>query len=73
MSTGSASATSTNGIRLVEARFASVLLYRRIEADPAAEPYESTRDIIDLPEISARLALADIYDAIAFEPARAIP
>ncbi|MCJ2096156.1 Uma2 family endonuclease [Methylobacterium sp. J-072] len=58
------------GILLVETRFPSVLLYRRVEDAWLAETYEALTDIIDLPEIGARLALSDIYEAVAFEPGR---
>ncbi|GJD54518.1 Uma2 family endonuclease [Methylobacterium dankookense] len=58
-------------ILLVETRFPSALLYRRVGETWEPETYEAMSDIIDLPEIGARLALADIYDDVAFEPGRA--
>jgi Uma2 family endonuclease len=60
-------------ILLVETRFPGVLLYRRADEAWAPETYEAMTDVIDLPEIGARLALADIYDDVAFEPGRAAP
>jgi Uma2 family endonuclease len=60
-------------ILLVETRFPSVLLYRRSGETWEAETYEAVADVIDLPEIGASLALADIYDAVAFEPGRPSP
>ncbi|GBU19750.1 MULTISPECIES: Uma2 family endonuclease [Methylobacterium] len=58
-------------IMLVETRFPSVLLYRRVGEIWEAETYEAMTDAVDLPEIGARLALADIYDDVAFEAGRA--
>ena len=58
------------GILLVETRFSSVLLYRRSGEAWEPETYEALTDVIDLPEIGVRLALADIYDAVIFEPGR---
>lgn len=61
------------GILLVETRFPSVLLYRRTGEAWEAETYEAMTDMVDLPEIGARLALADVYAAVAFEPGRGRP
>jgi Uma2 family endonuclease len=61
------------GILPVETRFSSVLLYRRTGEAWEAESYEAVTEIIDLPVIGARLALADIYEAIAFEPGCSAP
>ena len=61
------------GILLVETRFPSVLLYRRTGEAWEPETFEAMTDIIDLSEIGARLALADIYEAVAFEPGRNAP
>ena len=61
------------GILLVETRFPSILLYRRTGEAWEPETYEAMTDVIDLSEIGARLALADIYEAVAFEPGRNAP
>lgn len=58
-------------ILLVETRFPGAVLYRRREDGWEAETYEAMADIIDLPEIGARLALADVYDDVTFEAGRA--
>lgn len=58
------------GILLVETRFPSVLLYRRRGEAWEPETYEAMTDGIDLPEIGVRLALAEIYEAVAFESRR---
>lgn len=58
-------------ILLVETRFPSALLYRRVGDLWEPETYEALDDVIDLPEIGARVALADIYDGVEFEPGRA--
>ncbi|WP_245930712.1 Uma2 family endonuclease [Methylobacterium radiodurans] len=57
-------------ILLVEPRFPSAVLYRRRDDAWAAEIYETISDVIDLPENGARLALADIYEDVEFEPTR---
>lgn len=62
-----------SGILLVETRFPSVLLYRRRGEAWEPETYEAMTDSIDLPEIGARLALAEIYEAVLFEAGRSAP
>lgn len=59
-------------ILLVETRFPSAVLYRREGESWLEESFEALTDIIGLPAIGATLALADIYDDVAFEPGRTI-
>ncbi|CAO4136006.1 hypothetical protein [Methylorubrum extorquens] len=37
-----------------------------------SESFETLDAVIDLPAIGARLALADIYEDVAFEPGRSV-
>ncbi len=53
-------------ILLVETVLPQVLLYRRSDDDWAVEAFDGLEAIIDLPEIAARLTLADIYDGLTF-------
>ncbi len=50
-----------------------ILLYRRSGEAWEPETYEAMTDIVDLPEIGAHLALADIYEAVIFERGRGAP
>lgn len=58
-------------ILLIETRFPSAILYRRDGETWAQESFEALTDSIDLPAIGVSLALADVYDDVAFEPGRA--
>lgn len=58
-------------ILLIETRFPSAILYRRDGETWAQESFEALTDSIDLPAIGVSLALADVYDDVAFEPRRA--
>lgn len=58
-------------ILLIETRFPSAILYRRDGETWAQESFEALNDSIDLPAIGVSLALADVYDDVAFEPGRA--
>lgn len=53
-------------ILLVETLFPSAVLYRRGAEGWEPETYEALTDVIELGEIGARLALADIYDGLGF-------
>lgn len=55
-------------ILLIETRFPSAILYRRDGETWAQESFEALTDSIDLPAIGVSLALADVYDDVAFEP-----
>lgn len=57
-------------ILLVETRFPSAVLYRREGEAWLEESFEALGAVIDLPAIGARLALADIYEDVTFEPGR---
>lgn len=57
-------------ILLVETRFPSAVLYRREDDAWREESFEALDAVIDLPAIGARLALADIYEDVTFEPGR---
>jgi len=59
-------------ILLVETRFPSAVLYRREGEVWAKESFETLDAVIELPAISARLALADIYADMTFEPGRLV-
>ena len=59
-------------ILLVETRFPSAVLYRREGEDWTKESFETLDAVIDLPAIGARLALADIYEDVAFKPDRPV-
>ncbi|WP_342151087.1 Uma2 family endonuclease [Methylorubrum sp. SB2] len=58
-------------ILLVETRFSSAVLYRREDEAWLEESFEAPDAVIELPAIGARLALADIYEDVVFEPGRA--
>lgn len=55
-------------ILLVETVLPQVLLYRRDDEGWAIETFDGLEAIVDLPEIGARLTLADIYDGLTFGP-----
>lgn len=54
-------------ILLVETRWPSATLYRREGDAWDMVAFEALGEVIDLPEIGARLALADIYADFTFE------
>ncbi len=54
-------------ILLVETRFPSAVLYRRDGDGPRdTDTFETLADVIPLPGIGTRLALADVYDDMTF-------
>lgn len=53
---------------LVEQELAAVVAYRRTEQGFVREDYSETDAVIPLPEISAELPLAEIYDGVEFVP-----
>ena len=55
-------------ILLVETVSPQALLYRRVNEEWAIEAFDGFDAIVDLPEIGARLALAEVYEGLAFEP-----
>lgn len=55
-------------VLLVDPSHVSVKAYRRVDATWVPERYEDLADIIPLPEISASLALVDIYDTLDPKP-----
>ncbi len=57
-------------ILLVETRFPGAVLYRREGEAWLEEGFEAPNAVIELPAIGARLALADIYADMTFEPGR---
>jgi Uma2 family endonuclease len=57
-------------ILLVEPQKPQALLYRRSGAGWEIETFEGLEVVIDLTEIGATLAMADLYDGLAFPPRR---
>ena len=57
-------------ILLIETRFPSAVLYRRDGTAWLERSFAAMDEVIDLPEIGATLALADIYDDVAFDTLR---
>lgn len=54
-------------ILLVDTEVPGVLAYRRRDGNWIQESYETLDGVIDLPEISARLALNELYEEVQFE------
>jgi Uma2 family endonuclease len=53
---------------LVEQELAAVVAFRRTEQGFVREEYSQSDAVIPLPEISAELPLAEIYDGVEFSP-----